>query len=100
MDIEKHYLDLYAIVAPVKKLHDVLDSIPFAELVVGLHDRLMRVRIRGDWDATPSSLISSESMRDIKDIGEGTVDFLRGVVSSGGRLGNTLYNEFGERFDP
>ena len=60
----------------------------------------MRVRIHGDWDATPTSLISNESPKGIKDIGEGTVDFLRGVVSSGGRLGKTLYNEFGERFDP
>jgi len=97
VDIEKHYLDLYAIVAPVKLLHDVLDSIPLVKLVVRLQDRLMRVRIRGDWDAAPTSLISKEPL---KDIGEGTVDFLRGVVSSGRRLGKTLYNEFGERFNP
>jgi len=97
VDIEKHYLDLYAIVAPVKLLHDVLASIPLVKLVVRLQDRLMRVRIRGDWDAAPTSLISKEPL---KDIGEGTVDFLRGVVSSGGHLGKILYNEFGERFDP
>jgi len=30
----------------------------------------------------------------------GLFGLLRGVVSSGGRLGKTLYNEFGERFNP
>ena len=97
VDIEKHYLDLYAIVAPVKQLHDVLASIPLVKLVVRLQDRLIRVRIRGAWDAAGASLISKEAL---KDIGEGTVAFLRGVVSSGGRLGKTLNKEFGERFDP
>jgi hypothetical protein len=84
-------------VAPVKLLHDVLAAIPLVQLVVRLQERLMRVRIRGDWNAPPVSLISKEPLRDI---GEGTVVFLRGIVSSGGRLGKTLYEEFGERFDP
>jgi hypothetical protein len=97
VDIGKHYLDLYAIVAPVKLLHDVLASIPLVKLVVRLQDRLTRVHIRGDWNAPPTSLISKESLQDIA---EGTVDFLRGVASGGGRLGKTLYKEFGERFDP
>ncbi|MCX7044078.1 MAG: AsmA-like C-terminal domain-containing protein [Candidatus Sumerlaeota bacterium] len=95
VDIEKHYLDLYAIVAPVKQLHDVLASIPLVKLVVHLQDRLIRVRIRGDWNAAPTDLVSKESL---KDIGEGTVTFLRGVVSSGGRLGKSLYKEFADEF--
>jgi hypothetical protein len=97
VDIEKHYLDMYAIVAPVKQVRDVLRSIPLVKLAMSLKDRLTRVRIRGDWDAPPTSLITQETL---KDIGEGTVDFVRGAVSAGGRLGKTLYNEFGERFNP
>jgi len=100
VDIEKHYIDMYAIVAPVKQLHDVLASIPLVKLVVHQQDKLMRVRIHGDWDAEPMSLISSESFEGIIDIGKSTVGFISGVVSSGGRIGKTLYNEFGERFDP
>ncbi len=100
VDIEKHYLDLYAIVAPVKQLHDLLASIPVVELVVHLQDKLIRVRIHGDWNAAPASLISNESVNGIKNIEKSTVDFLRGVVSSGGHLAKTLYDEFGERFEP
>jgi hypothetical protein len=81
----------------VRQLRDVLASILPAKLVVRLEDNLMRVRIRGDWDVSPTSLIGKEPL---KDVGEGTVDFPRGVVSSGGRLGKTLYKEFGERFAP
>jgi hypothetical protein len=97
VDIEKHYLDLYVIVAPVKQVRDVLRSIPLVKLAMSLKDRLTRLHIRGDWDAPPTSLITQETL---KDIGEGTVDFVRGAVSAGGRLGKTLYNEFGERFNP
>lgn len=97
VDFERHSLDLYAIVAPIKQVSDLLASIPFMTLVVKLKDRLTRVHIQGDWNAPPESLISKESLQDIT---EGTVDFLRGVVSSGGRLGKSLYNEIGERFDP
>jgi len=93
VDIGKHSLDLYAIVAPIKQLHDVLASIPLVKLVVRLQDRLTRVHIRGDWNASPAGLISQESLQDIA---EGTVDFLRGVISSGGRLGKTLYKTFGD----
>jgi hypothetical protein len=97
VDIEKQNLDLYAIVAPVKLVHDVLAMIPLVKLIVRVQERLVRVRIHGDWNAAPASLISKEPL---KDIGEGTVDFLRGVVSSGGRLGKTLYKEFDERLVP
>ena len=97
VDIGKHSLDLYAIVAPIKQLHDVLASIPLVKLVVRLQDRLTRVHILGDWNAPPAGLISKKPLQDIA---EGTVDFLRGVVSSGGRIGKSLYKEFGERFDP
>jgi hypothetical protein len=71
--------------------------IPLVKLIVRVQERLVRVRIHGDWNAAPASLISKEPL---KDIGEGTVDFLRGVVSSGGRLGKTLYKEFDERLVP
>jgi hypothetical protein len=55
--------------------------------------RLTRLHIRGDWDAPPTSLITQETL---KDIGEGTVDFVRGAVSAGGHLGKTLFKTFGD----
>ena len=97
VDIGKHSLDLYAIVAPIKQVSDLLASIPFMSLVVKLKDRLTRVHIRGDWNAPPARLISKESLQDIA---EGTVDFIRGAASSGGRLGKSIYKTFSDRFDP
>jgi hypothetical protein len=93
VDIGRHSLDLYAIVAPIKQVSDLLDSIPFMTLVVKLKDRLTRVHIQGDWNDPPARLISKESL---EDIAEGTVDFLRGVTSSGGRLGKSVYGTFSD----
>jgi len=93
VDIGTHQLDLYAIVAPVKQIQDLLGSIPLVRLVVRLKDKLTRIHIRGDWDAPPATLISKQPLNDIA---EGTVGFLRGVVSTGGRLGQGLSKTFGE----
>jgi len=93
VDIGSHHLDLYAIAAPIKQIQDFLGSIPLVSLVVRLKDKLTRVHIRGDWDAPPASLISKQPLNDIA---EGTVGFLRGVASTGGRLGKSLFKTFGE----
>ena len=91
VDIESHHLDLYVIVAPVKQLHDLLAEIPLVNLLMDLKDRLIRVRVRGDWNASTASLLSKEPLRDI---GEGTVNFFRDVISTGGRAGKSLYTGF------
>jgi len=93
VDIERHYLDLYVIAAPIKQVQDLLASIPLVSLVVRLKDRLTRVHIQGDWDAPPASLVTQETL---KDIGEGTVDFIRGAASTGGHLGQGLLKTFGD----
>jgi hypothetical protein len=95
VDIGRHQLHLYAVAAPVKQVQDLLGSIPLVSLVVRLKDKLTRVHIRGDWDAPPATLITKEPL---KDVAEGTVGFLRGVVSTGGHLVKTLYKPFGGIF--
>jgi hypothetical protein len=98
VDIGKRYLDLYTILAPIKQLHNLLASIPVVKLVVRLQDKLTRVHIRGDWNASAISLMSKEPLQDIE---EGAIEFFRGFVSSDNwRLDKTLDNEFDERVAP
>ncbi len=96
VDLGTRHLDLYLVAAPIKQIQDFLGSIPLVSLVVKLKDKLTRVHIRGDWEAPPTSLMSKQPLNDIA---EGTVGFLRGVASTGGRLGKGLLKTFGDILD-
>ncbi|HUT34549.1 MAG TPA: AsmA-like C-terminal domain-containing protein [Planctomycetota bacterium] len=96
VDLGTRHLDLYLIAAPIKQIQDFLGSIPLVSLVVRLKDKLTRVHVRGDWDAPPASLMSKQPLNDVA---EGTVGFLRGVASTGGRLGKSLFKTFGDILD-
>ncbi len=96
VDIGAHRLDLHAIAVPIKQIQDLLGAIPLVDQVVRLKDKLTRVRIHGDWNDSPASLISKQPLNDIA---EGTIGFFRGVASTGGRLGQGLLKLFGDMFD-
>lgn len=96
VDLGTRHLDLYLIAAPIKQIQDFLGSIPLVSLVVRLKDKLTRVHIRGDWEAPPASLMSKQPLHDAA---EGTVGFLLGVASTGGRLGQGLLKTFGDMLD-
>ena len=84
---------LYLVAAPIKQIQDFLGSIPVVSLLVRLKDKLTRVHIRGDWEAPPASLMSKQPLNDVA---EGTVGFLRGAASTGGRLSKSLFKTFGD----
>jgi len=76
-------MDFHVVAAPLKEIHAVLRRIPIVNLFVNLKDKLSRLHVKGNWSAPPSKLIVKEPLKDIK---EGTIDFLRGVVKTGGQF--------------
>lgn len=76
-------MDFYVVAAPLKEIHAVLRRIPIVNLFVNLKDKLSRLHVKGNWSTPPNKLIVKEPLKDIK---EGTIDFLRGVVETGGQF--------------
>jgi hypothetical protein len=95
IDLPRKRLDLHVVVVPLKPLRSVLRSIPLINLAVGFRDKLTRFRIEGPWDRPATALVRKEPLRDL---GEGTVAFFRGVVRTGGQLGPELIQGFGALF--
>jgi hypothetical protein len=76
-------MDFYVVAAPLNEIHFVLRRIPIVNLFVNLKDKLSRLHVKGNWLTPPNKLIVKEPLKDIK---EGTIDFLRGVVETGGQF--------------
>jgi len=76
-------MDFYVVAAPLNEIHFVLRRVPIVNLFVKLKDKLSRLHVKGNWLTPPNKLIVKEPLKDIK---EGTIDFLRGVVETGGQF--------------
>ena len=72
---------------PLKAVEDIL-NLPIVNILSepfrNLRNKLIRLRVRGDWSAPPGTLVTKQP---VGDLAEGTVGFFKDVAKSGGKLG-------------
>lgn len=87
INLRNKQLDFHVVGVALTALRDVLVKIPLVNLMVNFKDKIVRVRVKGPWDADSSTLISKEP---VGDLAKGTTDFFKGVAESGGKLGPAI----------
>ena len=96
INLQTGYIDGYVIAVPFKQIEGLLNRVPVVNLFVHLKDKLTRLRVRGHWSEPPARLITKEPIKDIK---EGTVNFIKDAVSTGGQITQKTYNAFRKSFE-
>ena len=91
INLQSGYIDGYVIAVPFKQIEGLFNRVPVVNLFVQLKDKLTRLRVRGHWSEPPARLITKEPIKDIK---EGTVNFIKDVVSTGGQITEKTYDAF------
>ncbi len=81
--LETSQVDAYVVAAPLKQIDDIMQKIPVINLFVDIKDKLVRLRIKGNWSQPEGVAITKEPIKDVRD---GTVDFIKGVLDSGGQI--------------
>jgi len=87
INVQTRQLDLYVMGVPLKAVESILD-LPIIDVLSepfrNLRNKLIRLRIRGDWSAPPGTLITKQP---VGDVSQATVGFFKDVAKSGGKLG-------------
>jgi hypothetical protein len=96
VDLKSGQLDFYVVAVPIKEIDDLIKRIPVADLFVNLKDRLSRLHVKGHWSEPAAKLITKEPLKDIK---EGTIDFLTGTVKTEGQLREGTIKKFKDLFE-
>ena len=89
-------LDFHVVAAPLEKVEKIIKSVPAAEYIVNLKDKLARLHIKGHWSEPPEKLISKEPLTDIKDA---TVGFIQNVTANQGQIPQETFDEFEKLFE-
>ena len=90
-NIKSEELDLYAVAVPLNEITDFMKKLPVIGSFVDLKEKLTRVRIKGNWNDDPSSLISKQPLDDIQ---EGTIDFFKDIAKTPGQIGSDVLDKF------
>jgi hypothetical protein len=94
VNVQTGQLDFYVLAAPIEQVEEIIKTVPVAEYIVHLKDKLARLHIKGHWSESSAKLISKEQLTDIKDA---TIGFLKNVTTTEGQIPQETFNEF-ERF--
>jgi len=97
INLQTKQIDIHIIAAPLKLIDAIIKNIPIVNIIDNLKDKLIRLRIQGNWSEPPSKLIKKEPIKDIKDA---TVGFLRDVINSGGQITQEMRKRFGSNNKP
>ncbi len=93
VNLETKELDFYVIGVPIKQIRGVLMDLPVLQLFWQLKDKLTRLHIKGAWDEPPAKLVHKEPL---KDVGVGTMGFMRQAARDGGQFGKSIMDSFGK----
>jgi hypothetical protein len=91
VDLQTGQVEMYAMAVPLKQIEDVAQRVPFLDALLNLKKNLTRFYIRGHWSSPPAKLITKTPVKDVK---EGTIDFVKDVVRGGGQFGQELLKRF------
>jgi len=96
VNLQSGQLDFYVVAIPLTEINELIARVPLVGLFAKLKDKLTRLHIKGHWSDQPGKLIKKEP---IKDIQEGTVDFLQGAAKSAGQLTTYTLEVFKNLFE-
>ena len=95
IDLHAKRIDGYVVAAPLSQIAGAVEGLPIINIFARMKDKLMRLRVKGDWADPPGKLITKEPIKDLK---ESTVGFIQDVVKGGGQFGRGILNRLGGLF--
>ena len=95
IDLRARQIDGYVVAAPLSQIAGAIEGLPIIKIVARMKDKLMRLRVKGNWRDPPGKLITKEPVKDLK---ESTVGFLQDVVKGGGQFGRGIVDRLGGLF--
>jgi hypothetical protein len=87
VNLSTEQIDGYVVVAPLEKITGLIEKLPIIDIFANLEDRLIRLRVKGNWSDPSSKLISKTPIKDIKD---STIGFIQDTVKTGGQFGKGM----------
>ena len=96
INLQSRQIDLYVVAAPLKNLDKFVGKVPIVKWFASFKDKLVRLRLKGQWSEPAIKLIKKQPLKDIK---EGTIDFIASVVDGGGQFTEKLLSGLGLTFD-
>jgi hypothetical protein len=96
INLRNEQIDLYVVAAPLKTIDRIAAGIPVVKWFASFKNKLIRLRLKGQWSEPATKLIKKQPLKDIK---EGTIDFISSVVDSGGQFTEKLLTGFGLVFE-
>jgi hypothetical protein len=92
IDLSKGHLDIHVVAMPVKEIDRIINRAPVIRWFAHFKNKLVRLRLKGQWSEPANKLISKQPL---KDIGEGTIGFFMDVLESGGHFAERAKQELG-----
>jgi hypothetical protein len=92
VNLSTEQIDGYVVVAPLEKITGLIEKLPIIDIFANLEDRLIRLRVKGNWSDPSSKLISKTPIKDIKD---STIGFIQDTVKTGGQFGKGMLDLLG-----
>jgi hypothetical protein len=92
VNLQTEQIDGYVVAAPLNKITGVIENLPIIDIFANLKDKLIRLRVKGNWSEPPSKLISKTPIKDIKD---STIGFIQDTVKTGGQFGKGMLDLLG-----
>jgi hypothetical protein len=86
VNLRTRELDLRVAAGALDDLEGLV-NVPILELLVPLSRRVSQLHVTGTWDSRDTVVIRKEPL---KDLGQATAEFFRGVVRTGGDLGQSF----------
>jgi hypothetical protein len=83
VNLQNRQIDMFVVAMPLKDLDKLIKKIPVVNWFARAKDKLIRLRLKGDWSQPANKLISKQPIKDVK---EGTIEFFRAIIESGGQI--------------
>jgi hypothetical protein len=92
IELRNGRLDMYVVAMPIKAIDRILNRAPVINWFANFKNKLIRLRVKGQWTEPAKKLISKQPL---KDIGEGTIGFFMDVFESGGHIAERAKQQLG-----
>jgi hypothetical protein len=87
VNLHTEQIDGYVVAAPLNKITGLIEKLPIIDIFANLKDKLIRLRVKGNWSEPPSKLISKTPIKDIRD---STIGFIQDTARTGGQFGKGM----------
>lgn len=92
VNLHTEQIDGYVVAAPLSEITGLIEKLPIIDIFADLKDKLIRLRVKGNWSDPPNRLISKMPIKDIKD---STIGFIRDTVKTGGQFDKGMLDLLG-----